>query len=135
MTYIQLKRRLIQLFSTPSRSPEACPVKQPIGEILHLDNRIQHLYTRSPDALVEMGRDIAASILAHPEKYLVQVMGTDALVVDDAAYDALFYLFSGKTRKQLWEENSRIAAIMLFNHTIISQKLLADARRAEQGWR
>lgn len=91
--------------------------------------------SKQPDSLVEMARDVASDILAHPEKYITNVMGQEAMVVDDASYEALFYLFAGKTRQQMWEQDKKIAAIFVHQYTVLSHSLLADARQAEQGWR
>lgn len=55
------------------------------------------------DVLVEMGRDLAASMHKHPERYLVVIQGALVLMIDDAGYDALFYLYSGHTREHAKE--------------------------------
>ena len=139
MTYHQLNRR-IKKFIKAVTKPAPKPVrvtkprpKQPMGVIFPLEQL--KLTPKSPDALVEMGREIGQAILAHPEKYMTQVMGVETMVVDDASYEALFYLFAGKTRQQMWEQDHIVAAIFVHQFTVISQTLLQDARNAEKGWR
>ena len=90
---------------------------------------------KQPDVLVEISREIAADLLTHPEKYITNVMGAEAMVVDDASYEALFYLFSGQTRKQMWEQEHKVAAIYVHHYIIINRSQLVEARKVEQGWR
>lgn len=131
MTYHTFRQRLQQWWHS-SATPSASPT--PSGVVIHMDAIADQLATREPDALTMVGRAVAAEVLAHPEKFTTHVMGVDTLVVADDDYEALFYLFSGKTRQRLWAEDKKVAAIMLYDHTIISQKLLTEARRAERGW-
>jgi len=87
-----------------------------------------------PDVLTLMGREVRDSILRHPEKYEQVVMGTKIFVVDDPAYDSLFYLFSGKTRQALHDEENQVAALLLRSTPVLSHRLYIEARRREQGW-
>lgn len=116
--------------ATTKRRPKAKPR---LKNCLHIvkDVAKHGIVEGKADALVEMARDMAGAILAHPEKYMTHVMGTEALVVDDATYEALFYLFSGKTRERLFSEDAKVYAITLHCYTIISKSLLAEARAVE----
>lgn len=134
MTYNQLKRRITKFLKAkpkPVRVTKPRP-KQPIGLIFALEQL--KLKGKPPDALVEMGREVGQAILAHPEKYITNVMGVETMVVDDASYEALFYLFAGKTRQQMWDQDNKVAAIFVHQFTVISQTLLQDARNVERGW-
>ena len=82
---------------------------------------------KPPDALVEMGREVAASLLSHPERYVQAVFGNQVLVVDDASYEALFYLFSGRTRTKLWDEAQTTAALFLGRHCVMSEQIFRKA--------
>ena|SRR3990167_7572465 len=135
MTYKNLKRRITKFLKAapkPVRVTKPKP-KQPVGVVFELGKL--KLHEKSPDVLVEMGREVGQAILTHPEKYITNVMGVETMVVDDASYEALFYLFAGKTRQQMWEQDNKVAAIFVHQFTVISHSLLADARRTEQGWR
>lgn len=151
MTYRSLKRRVqkfLGVHPTPlkPRKPKQKPALpsnfEPVelsgggtGAIIHIGReQIADLPTHTPDALVEMGRDVASEMLAHPEKHLTKVMGVDALIVDDAAYEAMFYLFAGKTRQRAWVEDKKVYAIQLHNVTVLSHSLLKEARLTEGGW-
>lgn len=94
------------------------------------DSRIPQ---RDPDVLVELGRDMAATLLAHPEKYAHALFGNQVLVVDNATYDALFYLFSGMTRNQLWDERQAVAALFLGRYCVMSQHLFQAALDQSHG--
>lgn len=56
------------------------------------------LPSQDVDALVYVGRDLAGSLERHPERYLQIWDGRMVLMVDDAAYEALFYLYNGCTQ-------------------------------------
>lgn len=88
---------------------------------------------REPDAYVEMGRDIAGHLLRHPERYQRKVMGDVVLVVDDSSYEALFYLFAGKTRDRMYTEDEKVCALYCNQHFILSEKLFNEARYMERG--
>ena len=86
-----------------------------------------------PDALVEMGREVRDAILRHPERYANYVLGTQVFVVDDPAYESLFYLFSGQTQRTLLREKDQVGAIVLKNTPVISDHIYTEARRRELG--
>ena len=86
-----------------------------------------------PDVLVEMGREVRDAILRHPERYANYVLGTQVFVVDDPAYESLFYLFSGKTRNGLYKESEQVGAIVLKNTPVLSDHLYLAARKRELG--
>ena len=140
MTYHSLKRRVQRFLGV---TPPKLKVKRPSSHksskintaIYTLKQGDPRITTKQPDSLVELARDVAGDILAHPEKYIINVMGNEAMVVDDASYEALFYLFAGKTRQHMWEQDRKIAAIFVHQYTVLSASLLAEARQAEQGWR
>ena|SRR3990167_7888362 len=87
------------------------------------------------DVLVVMGREVRDAILRHPERYEQSVMGTRIFVVDDPAYESLFYLFSGKTRRSLYDDENQVAALLLRNTPVLSYHLYEEARKRELGWR
>ena len=92
---------------------------------------------KDPDVLVELGREMAASLLAHPEKYAHALFGNQVLVVDNATYDALFYLFSGTTRDRLWDEKQAVAALFLGRYCVMSRNLFESATNSSGplgGW-
>lgn len=86
-----------------------------------------------PDVLVEMGREVRDAILRHPERYASYVLGTQVFVVDDPAYESLFYLFSGQTRKSLYADKEQVGAIVLKNTPVLSDHLYSEARKRELG--
>ena len=144
MTPLTLYRRIRRLLASNPPAPTK-PIKatakrtqskkrQWQGMVHQVRDTAKHgIGTKPADALVEMARDMAGTVLAHPEKYMTRVMGHEAIVVDDATYEALFYLFSGKTREALSCEG-KVYAIMLHEFTVISQRMLEEAREAEKGY-
>ena len=115
--------------------PDPKPVAKvtPKEVCFHLNPSDPDIVQQSPDALVEMGREVASSVLAHPEKYSRAILGNQVLVVDDSSYEALFFLFSGSTREKLWRDKQTVAALFMGHHCVMSEKLYQEAQRGVGG--
>jgi hypothetical protein len=114
--------------------PGPAPVRvSPKGTCFIRDHTDPCIPVKSPDVLVEIGRDVASSLASHPERYAHSILGNQVLVVDDSSYEALFYLFSGRTRVQLYAEKNTVAALFLGRYCVMSTKLFEEAQRGAEG--
>lgn len=100
------------------------------------DGTDPRLVVKDPDCLVELATDVIGAILRHPQPHERQVLGTRVYVVDDAAYEAIFYFFSGKTRTQMFKDSGDTAALFLGKQMqpVISERLFKDALERERGY-
>jgi len=119
--------------SIPAKTSARTGTKRPTLAVRFLENgENANIKQRDPDVLVTMGRELAEHIFAHPEPYMRTIHGMPALVVGEAEYEALFYLFSGKTPQSYREQNSaKIVSLFLGPYPVLSQTL---AKEVEQGW-
>lgn len=113
------------------------PHKQQDGIKFYIEDGTDTRLTRhDPDCLVDMASDILSAILRHPQPYERQVLGTKVYVVDDAAYESIFYFFAGKTMRQMYDDDKTSAALFLGrpSQPVLSMKLYQDAQDRERGY-
>ena len=108
-------------------------MNDPQPHFFTLDAEDPVLGAGDPDCLVVMGRELARHLINHPEPYTRIVCNQEVLIVNDSEYDILFYLFSGKTRTQLFQERGQIGVLNLQHlhktYFILNERLYYEAAK------
>jgi len=106
-------------------------MNDPTPQFFTLNANDPTLEAGEPDCLVVMGRELARNLINHPEPYTRIICNQEVLIVNDSEYDILFYLFSGKTRNQMYQDSGKIGVLNLQAqhkiYFILSEQLYHEA--------
>ena len=112
--------------------PQGQDTPVPRADTKHITYNVTNMPqdAHEPDCLKVMGRDVAQHVWSHPEQYQRGLFGIRVLVVDDAGYDALFYLYAGMTQDHVHNQTGSIVSLMFNDIAILSREMYEEIIRA-----